>query len=559
MNSLLQKIAQLNSTQEVLFLSSLGEPLFVAPQQSPATLEQNISLWNALIDDLDRPICGEFLFANGRYCLQSIGIGEVIVGMGSDINLKSIRTALANAQEKLADRRLGKKVLLKMFSQIDYSLLPNLINALTPFADAEVASSLAGLLEEEANFPEQNKDRLLLALTNAFAHCPPAPAVPALQNIQRICHSDHGEARRGIDLAVNNALRRLETLYPGAVQATLPETSTREQTEPLPEEQRIGELLDQQRTTEATQLIMQMISESSRAGRFQTAERLRDWLLRVDSGALSEVIRAAEIIDQAKSAAVDPKHLATWRELTEALSQEEFVALYHAMRQKEYPAGEIIARQGELLPLLFFVNQGRLELYAVSQDQKVPLQFAGAGDVVGRESFFEFSVWTVNMVSLGAQVAILSRKDLEEFEESLPALHGKLFSFCSKFLSANSLFRKTRKNRRQFERIALSGNAAIKLLDSAEKENGVSTRGRLIAISRKGVAAAVRFPSKKIAEEFLNRWVNVDIRPDKKLDGLQCRGKIVALRCQDFVGNDYSIHIELSEELSDSLFSQLIS
>ncbi|RPJ07462.1 MAG: hypothetical protein EHM37_17910, partial [Deltaproteobacteria bacterium] len=102
MNSLLQKIAQLNSTQEVLFLSSLGEPLFVAPQQSPAGLEKTVSLWNALIADLNRPLSGEFLFANGRYCLQSIGIGEVIVGMGSDINLKSIRTALANAQEKLA-------------------------------------------------------------------------------------------------------------------------------------------------------------------------------------------------------------------------------------------------------------------------------------------------------------------------------------------------------------------------------------------------------------------------------------------------------------------------
>jgi CRP-like cAMP-binding protein len=559
MNSLLQKIAQLNSTQEVLFLSSLGEPLFVAPQQNPVSLEQNISLWNALIADLDKPLSGEFLFANGRYCLQSIGIGEVIVGMVSDINLKSIRTALTNAQEKLADRRLGKKVLLKMFGHRDYFLLPNVINALTPFADAEVASALATLLEEEANFPEESKDRLLLTLTNAFAHCPPAEGVPALQRIQRICRSDQGEAQRGIDLAVNNALRRLETLYPGAVKTTLPETSAGEQIVPLPEEQRISELLDQQRTGEATQLIMHMISESSQAGSFQAAERLRDWLLRIDSGALPEVIRAAEIIDQAKSAAVDPKHLATWRELIEALSHEEFVSLYHAMQQREYPAGEMVAKQGELLPLLFFVNGGRLELYAVSQDQKVPLQFAGAGDVVGRESFFEFSVWTVNMVSQGAQVAILSRKDLENLEESYPALHSKLFSFCSKFISANSLFRQTHKSRRAFERIALSGTAVIELLDVSEKAFGISTKGRLIDISRKGVAAAVRFSSRKVAEEFLNQRVNVDIRPDNRLDGLQCQGKVVALRCQDFVGSDYSIHIELSNELSDSRFAQLIS
>lgn len=559
MNSLLQKIAQLNSTQEVLLLSNLGEPLFVAPQQSPATLEQNISLWNALIADLDRPLSGEFLFENGRYCLQSTGIGEVIIGMVSDINLKPIRTALANAREKLADRRLGKKVLLKMIGQSDSSLLPNLVNALTDFADTEVADTLTALLEEEATFPEPIKDKLLLALTNAFTHCPPAQAVTALQRIQRICRSDQGAAQRGIDLAVNHALRRLEALYPGAVQTTLPEATSEEHTAVPPQEQRIDQLLKEQRTGEATELILQLIEAHCQTRNFLAAERLRERLLRLAPGALTEVIRAAETIDRAKSAAVDPKHLAIWRELTEALSGEEFATLYHAMRQKEYPAGEMVAEQGELLPLLFFVNGGRLELYAVSQGQKVPLQFAGAGDVVGRESFFEFSVWTVNMVSQGAQVAILSRKDLANLEESHPALHGKLFSFCSKFLSANSLFRQTHKSRRVFERIALSGNAEIELLDVPEKESGVSTKGRLIDISRKGVAAAVRFSSRKVAEEFLNQRVNVDIRPDNRLDSLQCQGKVVALRCQDLVGSDYSIHIELSDELSDRGFAQLIS
>ncbi len=326
--------------------------------------------------------------------------------------------------------------------------------------------------------------------------------------------------------------------------------------ESSPEEQQIKKLLDQDQKRQAIVLIMQLIARNAREKRFQKAEQLRDWLLQIDPMALVDSIRAAEIIEEEKRASISDSYLLIWKELLKTLSPEEFASLYHATTQKNFADGEMVVQQGEFLATLFFVNSGRVQVNAVSQGRVVPLKVVGPGEILGSETFFDPSVWTVNVVSRGAHLALLTWQRLQSQKDNCPALHSKLQNFCTRFTSPNKHFSKSSQTRRHFERKKGVGRVTIDLLDQDGKEMGLAVKGELLDLSKGGVALSLRFSKKKNAAALLGKRIRVSIRPDVTAAPFLRIGKVMAVRCHDFIGNDYSLHVEFETELSNAEFQQ---
>lgn len=304
-------------------------------------------------------------------------------------------------------------------------------------------------------------------------------------------------------------------------------------------------------------LVMEQITLSARAHRFERAERLRDWLLEIDSMALVEGVRAAEMIEEEKAAAIGPAVQAVWQELLNYLSREEFAALYFAGSERRYADGEVVVRQGEFLATLFLVNSGQLQVTTASEGRQMLLKSYGPGEIVGGETFFDASVWTVNLVSRGASIISVPRLKLLAMKESQPALYGKIQDYCGRYPSTGLLFQKSRRTRRAHERRKAQGRVSIDLLDAQGGDTGVITKGELLDLSRGGVSLSLRFSKKKSAAALLGHHIRVHLRPKSVAKPLAPIGKVMAIRCHDYVGNEYSLHIQFAEELSASEVLQL--
>lgn len=327
----------------------------------------------------------------------------------------------------------------------------------------------------------------------------------------------------------------------------------------LPQEDKIQALLEGDRKEEAFSLIMQLIEESVQQKNFIHAEKFRDWLMQIDSMAIAEIIRAAEIIEEGKNASINSEDLTTWTELIKFLTPDEFSSLYHAMTHKHYKSSEMIVSQGEFHSALFFINSGKVRLYAISQGVDVPLKELGPGEIMGAETFFEVSIWTVNARSLGAEVSILSHKRLQSLKENHPALESKLLDFSSRFLSMSSIFNKTRRTRRQFDRKKITGQTNIMLIDKEGKEIGNRAKGDLLDISKGGISFALRFSKKNKAIALLRQKVRIAIPTSNPSVPFYFDGTVVAVRCQDFVGNEYSLHVEFDKLLGTAKIQQAIA
>lgn len=575
MITFLSKIAQLDSITAVILLSHQGELLFCR-QTGPLTpVDSEWRRWCEIISDLGSPTAADFVFTKGRYYLHRTAVGFLLVGLKHAHNLNKIRAACKSVQEKLVDVKVRKKVLLKMLCDGEEMTKPQLVNALIPLADAEVAHELLSVLQRVETVHPDFKEKLLLALCRALGECSTPYVVPALNKIVLTYSSNASRIGEDIREAASLAIEKLVSGQSGQTKTATADSTVKQRPQAKeqaavssdlenlsqadsPEDRQIKELLGRNEKRQAIALVMQLILSNAREKRFEKAEQLRDWLMQIDSMALTESIRAAEIIEEEKSASISDEHLDIWKELLRTLSPAEFSSLYHAMTQKKYAEGEIIVKQGDFLSSLFFVNSGHVLINTVSQGGEMPLREVGPGEIFGSDTFFEPSVWTVTAVSKGAFLSQLTRQRLQSQKDNCPALYAKLQEFCLKCAVTGNIFSNTTRTRRKFERKKASGRVSIDLLDQQGNDLWLVTKGELLDVSKGGVALSLRFSKKKNAAALLGHKIRVNIRPDTAAEPLLRIGKVMAVRCHDFIGNDYSLHVQFEEELSNAEIHQVV-
>jgi len=284
---------------------------------------------------------------------------------------------------------------------------------------------------------------------------------------------------------------------------------------------------------------------------------LRKWLIEVDSMALTDIIKVAEIIEDEKAAAIDKEYLDTWSGLSEILEPDDFATLYHILEHKSFAKGEIIAHQGSRQSALYFINSGRVELFYKEKEQEVLIKTLGPGDILGVATFFEVSVWTLSARSLGAELSLLRVEKLQDLKEDHPALESSLNDFCLKFRIPFAALKKLGRDRRSLERKRIQGRTAMSLLDKEGKNTGIGAKGELFDISVGGLAFFLRISQKKNARLLFGRKVRMAL-PLSEDRTFNITGSILAVRSQPVVGNEYSIHIRFDRELKPSELLELL-
>ncbi len=539
-----------------------------------------------------------FHFDKGLCYMVRTRLGYLVVGLRDAALLGEVKTICDDVQRASADPLVRKKTLLKLLSEADFSLKPQIIEEMAALADSEIAHHLISVLGNYGRIPEDVRNRLLLAVCRILGDCKTRMVVGPLQLFLEMYAGDETVDSAEVEQAARVSLQQLRfdgdsagEELPGAGEKDpakgggisssrsgvkqdsaaasprpAPSPSRQERTgdgassQGSKEERQVKQLLQQGRKQEAAAIIMKYIEAAARQKKFARAERLRDRLIEIDSMMLSDIIRAAEIIEAEKAASIDANHMTTWRVLTEMLTQEEFSSLYHAMSLKRCVNKEMVVEQGQFKPRLIFVNDGQLQVVTTVSGREVYLKTVEKGEVLGADSFFERSVWTVGVRSGGAEIFTLRRADLDQLSEAYPALESKLIDFCAQFSSPNVLFQKTRRSRRQFERKSVSGRTAFRLLDRNGGYVGEKVKGELFDISRGGISFCVRISKKKNAGRLFGRKIEVYVpyMAEGKIYEGKYIGSIVAVRGHHVVSNEYSVHVQFGDILSAELVQQAV-
>lgn len=327
------------------------------------------------------------------------------------------------------------------------------------------------------------------------------------------------------------------------------------------EEREVYVLLQSNKIDFAKNALLNLIEKNALLQRFSEAEALRSRLIEIDGMALTEIIRAAEIIEDAQSNSVDRDHVLIWTSLYDLLSTQEFNAFYHALEHETYPANTVIIKQGDLQERLFFVNKGRVKLYFNEKERETLVKTIGHGEVLGGKSFFDAAIWTINAASMGGvEISTLSKKALDNWKEDFPALEKKIQDYCLLSDRLSEFFTTSGAERRVHTRHQMEGAIYITLLNNDGQLTDTTVHGDCSDISVGGLSFLSRIKQRKQAQTILGRQVRIFFK-DKNGEELETNisGTVVTVHNLLSVQLGRSVHIEFDGLIDSEKMMELVN
>jgi CRP-like cAMP-binding protein len=321
-------------------------------------------------------------------------------------------------------------------------------------------------------------------------------------------------------------------------------------------EAEIQNLVKQEQRDEAKKILLDLIVSCARGGDIKNATRLRDMLYEVDPMALGEIIKVNEIIDEAMSGSIDKKFELAWSGLREALSDEEFLALYHALDMHEVGADKSIAKAGSKLDALFFITQGNVNVNYLRAGKNFTVTTLEPGSLIG-DNCFQPSVWTVSLVSLTpVSLSVLRRKELAGLFDRFAGLENKLTGYYEQFDTIPQLFKDQEQQRREHERKKVDNKITFQIQGEDGKVAKHSFRGELDNISLGGLSFLMRIVNREKRRALFSRHLIITVQADN--NELQFIGVVVAVTIHDFQDHDYAIHLAFDKPVPEEIILPLI-
>ncbi len=461
---------------------------------------------------------------------------------------------------------LTQQFFLQVLPQATLAVKILILQELKRVVDVGAIGLLSEMLEECKAFSGSGKDELVVAICETLGATGDGRAAEVLQGVV----DDDGKTlgKKGVaaarqEIAVIDEKYRLQENVYQELPSSTDSSAAGEQPEDDfdkfeclttdPDEKKAYSCAEQGKKEEAKQLLMGLIEKSVHSKQFRTAEAFRLRLIDVDSMALADIIRAAEMIEEAKTASIDQDHIMIWSELYDALTTEEFNTFYHSLEHKKYLAEDVIVRQGDAPKGLFFINKGKVKLSFQEKGNETLVTVLKSGQVFGGTTFFDESVWTLTATSMGgADISCLGGDNLQQWEEMYPALGSKLKDFCLRFdQELSDFFLNSGADRREHVRYPLAGSVRMQVLDELGKNTDISLRGEGSDISRGGISFFARFSHAKHKRTLLGRNVGLSVECDgSDKPAIVRTGVILALRAYHSLEYDSSVHIRFDELLS---------
>ncbi|MGM0451581.1 MAG: cyclic nucleotide-binding domain-containing protein [Thermodesulfobacteriota bacterium] len=321
----------------------------------------------------------------------------------------------------------------------------------------------------------------------------------------------------------------------------------------------LDQYISENKTEEALKLLFDLIVAHAKEKNFEKAEALHERLYDVDPMALTEIVRAGEIIEEAKSESLDKEHLEIWADLYENLSAAEGNALYYSMKPREFEAGEPIVEQGAIDNRLYFINKGEVKAVFRKEDKEKLLLTLGVGDIFGQDQFFSATVSTVSLIPLSrVKVTCLESDVLKKWKNDTPALESKLFDYCRYRDKIKQTLGAKGMERREYTRTPLSGKMVFHLLDGANKSMGKAYKGEISDISAGGLSFLIKTSKPETIRMLLGRRLQVKfdlVLKDGQRRTVDQPGHVIAVQSQAF--DDFSIHLKLDTPLDQSLIEAI--
>ncbi|MEZ4526844.1 MAG: cyclic nucleotide-binding domain-containing protein [Desulfobacterales bacterium] len=324
------------------------------------------------------------------------------------------------------------------------------------------------------------------------------------------------------------------------------------------QEKLIEQYVTQNKTEEAVKLLFDLIVKYAKAKDFTKAESLREKLFEIDSMALTEIIKSAEIIEEEKSEAVDSNHMEVWKELYDKLSTEETNILYFSLKKKTFYTDEAVFEQGKKNDKLWFVDRGQLKLVYGQDGTEKLINKIGPAAIAGADTFFSISVCTTSLIAMShAEVNYLDRETFSKLREDQPSLASRLEAYCAKQAKDVELLREKGINRRSHKRMRISGPILFQVLNAAGKPIGKAFRGELSDISRGGLSFFITTSNRKNALMLLGRKMNVRFRIPMKQSKVETKQTGTITGVINHMFTDYSIHMKFDKLLNRQLIEEM--
>ncbi|MBM9536965.1 HEAT repeat domain-containing protein [Desulfobulbus alkaliphilus] len=465
-------------------------------------------------------------------------------------------TALQIGGEHLQD------FLLQALQTVDDSLKGKVVRHMATAHDERFVRPLTDLLEGASSIVGKNKEELQLAICNTLGALrskrATAPLSRVVQSKTVLGLGGYSDAvRRAADQALDQIRGQAEVKAPAA--ARLEQTVEASDDEPghaggvLPgqgtREQEIFALVAQGNREQAKKELLELIGVTARAGDFETAERLRERIYEIDSLALGEIIRSGEIIEDEKRGAVKEEDLQIWASLTDRLTTEEFLNIYHAFNEQHYKAEEVLVSQGDRNDALFFINQGSIKVSHMAGTRELFITSLSRGQIAG-ENFFSPSFWTVSLTSLTpSKVYILRQETLKTWEERFPGLRTKLHEFYLASNNISSMLEKKGLERRRDQRFNLSRKIQVQPINNLDAPIGRGFRAETADISLGGLRFLIRISRQDNARLLLGRRMQVVLPVGGKTKYLYLKGLVIGVQPFHVLENDFSVHFKFDQSM----------
>jgi len=501
---------------------------------------------------------------------------ETVVGFFRHVDLRVQREAF------LCIYKIGglnrKRLFLEALDIASEEVTIQIVVAFATLCDQEVATRLGGLLANYSDFSETTREPLLLALTNTLGRC---PCSASLRAVQKFVMTKGQKSTKHISRKVWDSAEKAEHFLKNDLQAMKKKHAQASHLRKvamqqlgkknkvpvsqrvitgLPDEQAIRNLLSKGEQTSGVNQLMLLIEQTARSRNFLQAEQLKNWLIEIEQNELKHVLKAGEIIAREKIATIDNGNLEVWSELYDALTTDEFSELFQHLEHRKYSTEDSVVQQGEEQNGLFFVNSGEVKIFYKDEGDEFLISTMKSGEIFGANAFFEPSIWTMSVTSVGgSEISLLPVNALQRWSKEFPELEEKLLLFCEQFERIESLIIKSSRDRRVHKRHQICEKVAASLIDSRGRNTGITAHIELMDISQGGLAYKIKLENKGSLRQLLGRQVRMELPTgEKKTSSTTVTGDIVAVKtCKESHGY-YSVHMKFDSLLKSQLLYEII-
>jgi len=287
---------------------------------------------------------------------------------------------------------------------------------------------------------------------------------------------------------------------------------------------------------------------------FSKAEQIRGALIQKFPSSVQEIVRSGEIIEQRKTAAINPEKIRPWADLFDQFTPSEAAAFYFALKEFVVKPNQPVFQQGNCDNRLYFIRTGQLKVKYFNYElrKNMGLAIVRGGDIVGIETFFTLTNHTTSLVAVEeAKILYLEKSAYQRLVTDYHGIESRLFHYCeSKHIQYHQKLPEN-PGRRAHQRYKTEMAATIWRIDQNGRPEGKLGGGQIVDISAGGLGYRVK--NLKIGEAAClhNSRIQIDTSYMKYGFSYELKkvGTVVSLKFDPF--GECSVHVQFDEPMDE--------